>query len=54
MLLSVSLCKRMCQLSEAIEYDQRDMKRDHQRAKNEPHQRSDWGRVCRVMPVREM
>lgn len=29
---------RMCQLSEAIEYNQRDMKRDHQRAKNEPHQ----------------
>lgn len=54
MLLSVSLRKRMCQLSETIEYDQRDMKRDDQRAKNEPHQRSDWSRVCRFMPVQEM
>lgn len=54
MLLLVFLRKRMCQLSEAIEYDQRDMKRDRQRAKNEPHQRSDWSRVCRFMPVQEM
>ena len=32
------LYERMCQLTEAIEYDQRDMKGDHQRAKYEPHQ----------------
>lgn len=58
------LYERMCQLSEAIEYDQCDMKRDHQRAKNEPHQgqigvvsvglcpRTSAGRL--FMPVQEM